>query len=434
MALAVGEAAGPAGVVPIIRPPRTGGARSPDHGGKRIGPTFDIPATASGASDTFRVMDHEVADGGRLVVPGTGAERLTDPEYLVNAAPGRVIRLLDSASSPAARFGAAVYRESMHLHRDAGGAARRETWEREAEARHDEDAHTRSVVARVMFKGLPRLKGAAAAGVRRHLLALGAARLGDRELSGRISAVSIPGEPPAQWGVDWSTGTEAGSSSAHVLYGHGGFVGGVATAVVGGRRCIVSGGGDRTVRVRDLGTGEPIGGPLTGETDKIASIATTMINDCPHAVTGGYDGALGLWDLTRREQVGEPLTGHRSMVTALATTMIGGCPHAVTTSEVDGSVRVWDLTTRRQVGDVPAPRGERAWSVAATMLAGRPHVVTGAEEGIVRVWGLTAPGQVGGELIGHTGTVCAMATGTLDGRPHVLTGGGYTDPTCACGT
>ncbi|MER6154063.1 hypothetical protein ABT147_00735 [Streptomyces sp. NPDC001868] len=70
---------------------------------------------------------------------------MVDPAFLVNADPGEVLGLVDTASGAAARLAGAVYRASAHLHRDA------EVW------------------------------------MRRQLLALDAARYGDRALAARSS-------------------------------------------------------------------------------------------------------------------------------------------------------------------------------------------------------------------------------------------------------
>ncbi|WP_280716228.1 hypothetical protein, partial [Kitasatospora sp. MAP5-34] len=132
----------------------------------------------------------------------------------MNAAPGEVLGLADAASGPAERLAAAVYRASARVHRDA------------------------------------------AAGVRRQVLALDAARYGDRELSARITAVAVDGEADARWGVDWAAGSAVSHRFRHTLTGHTGRVGSVAVAVVDGRPVAVTGSDDRTVRVWDLTTGE----------------------------------------------------------------------------------------------------------------------------------------------------------------------------------
>ncbi|WP_353356621.1 hypothetical protein [Mycobacterium sp.] len=67
-----------------------------------------------------------------LGVHGVGAgsagadEQLPDLGFLVNAVPGEVLGLVDATPGPAGRLAGAVYRASVHLHRDAGAGVRRQ--------------------------------------------------------------------------------------------------------------------------------------------------------------------------------------------------------------------------------------------------------------------------------------------------------------------
>ncbi|OKJ25820.1 hypothetical protein [Streptomyces sp. CB01580] len=175
-------------------------------------------------------------------------EWLADPEFLVTADPERVIALLDVASSPAARVGAAVYRVSAELHRAAG------------------------------------------AGVRRQLLALDAARYGERELSARIAAVVVEGEPAGRWSVEWSSGSRLDPRCRPTPNGCLGQTTAIATLVVDGRTLAVTGHYSGAVAVRDPVTGRQVGRqPMTGHTRRVSAVATTLLDGCPVAVTGGDD-------------------------------------------------------------------------------------------------------------------------------------------------
>ncbi|MFC9626949.1 hypothetical protein ACFTXM_45675 [Streptomyces sp. NPDC056930] len=172
-------------------------------------------------------------------------EWLADPEFLVTADPERVIALLDVASSPAARVGAAVYRVSAELHR---------------------------------------------AGVRRQLLALDTARYGERELSARIAAVVVEGEPAGRWSVEWSSGSRLDPRCRPTPNGCLGQTTAIATLVVDGRTLAVTGHYSGAVAVRDPVTGRQVGRqPMTGHTRRVSAVATTLLDGCPVAVTGGDD-------------------------------------------------------------------------------------------------------------------------------------------------
>jgi len=101
--------------------------------------------------------------------------RLADPGFLVNTGPDEVLGLVDAASGPAARLTGAVYRASARLHGDDTVGARQ-------------------------------------------LLALDAARYGDRQLSARITAVPVSGTD-AGWG-EWATGSMVDRRLGQSLTGH----------------------------------------------------------------------------------------------------------------------------------------------------------------------------------------------------------------------
>src|SRR5206468_10410877 len=71
----------------------------------------------------------------------------------------------------------------------------------------------------------------------------------------------------------------------------------VPVGVRQGRRVIISGGFDQTVRVWDLESGELALGPLTGHDDTVRAVAFGERFGQPVIVSGGYDGTVRVWDL-----------------------------------------------------------------------------------------------------------------------------------------
>ncbi|MEV8327684.1 hypothetical protein [Kitasatospora sp. NPDC056731] len=274
-------------------------------------------------------MSDDPSDARPHAEPAAPVGRLADPWFLVNADPGTVMALLDTAAGPAARLAASVYRASTDLHRDV------------------------------------------TAGVRRQLLALDAARYGDRELSARITAATVEGEPAAPWGVEWATGSQLDRSLRRIPTAHTDALLAVATAVVDGRPVVVTGGTDRDVRVWDLTTGQQIGQPLAAHTGQVGGVATAVVDGRPVALIGSGDRTVRVWDLTTGQQIGQPLAAHTGQVGGVATAVVDGRPVALIGSG-DRTVRVWDLTT--------------GW-------------------------------QIGQPLTGHAGTVSAVATAVVDARP-----------------
>ncbi|MGW2182898.1 hypothetical protein ACWCXX_33480, partial [Streptomyces sp. NPDC001732] len=233
---------------------------------------------------------------------------LADPGWLVNTDPERVLAVLGGAVGREEVLAAAVYRASAHLHRDAE------------------------------------------AGVRRQLLALDAARYGDRGLAALITVVPAENDPAARWGVDWATGSMVTPQLWHTLNGHTNGVRAVATAVVDSHTVAVIGSDEGTVRVWDLVIGQPVGEPLTGHISGVLAVATAVVDGRTVAVTGSWDETVRVWNLITGQGIGEPLTGHTDGVLAVATAVVGGRSVAVTGSW-DETVRVWNLVTGQGIGE-----------------------------------------------------------------------------------
>ncbi|MFD8788607.1 WD40 repeat domain-containing protein [Kitasatospora sp. NPDC059599] len=291
------------------------------------------------------------SDGPRREVAPTGA-RLTDPAWLVNADPEQVVAALDGAVGPEETAAAAVYRTSGHLHRESG------------------------------------------APVRRQLLALDAARHGDRELARSLAAVAV-GHQDADdpWAVQWATGTDVDSRLRHALPAPA-EVGVVATVVVADRGLAVVGCKDGSLHWWDPATGRKLGTVATGDTDAVRALATAVLGGRPVAVTGHAAGAVRVWDLAE----GEPLATYRgaedSWVNELATVPVEGRP-VVVSAGTDGVLRVWDLAAPTGSDELLTIRTGFAGALATVVADGRPVAVTGHNDGVVRRWDLTTGRELG---------------------------------------
>ncbi|SCE49771.1 WD domain-containing protein, G-beta repeat-containing protein, partial [Streptomyces sp. DvalAA-14] len=119
------------------------------------------------------------------------------------------------------------------------------------------------------------------------------------QLELQAASLGIPlTEPttPTGWHIHWTT---PGLLGAEILGTHTSPVRAVTTAVLDGRPVAVTGGGDGTVRIWDLASGQPVGEPLTGHNGSARAVATVVLNGRMVVVTGGgvVDGTVRVWDL-----------------------------------------------------------------------------------------------------------------------------------------
>ena len=194
------------------------------------------------------------------------------------------------------------------------------------------------------------------------------------------------------------------------LTGHAGSVNAVAFSRDG--RTLASGGHDGTVRLWDVATRRQFGGPLTGHTGAVVSVALSP--DGRTVASGGQDGTVRLRDQATRRPIGDPLTGHTNVVLSVAFSPDGT---TLASGGDDGTVRLWNVASRS--GIAPLRGGIRTTSIAFGR-DGRT-LASGGQDGTVRLWDVATRRQVGGPLTGHAGSVNAVAL-SRDGR--TLAGGG----------
>ena len=98
---------------------------------------------------------------------------------------------------------------------------------------------------------------------------------------------------------------------------------------------IVSG-GDKTVRLWDADTGQPIGAPLSGHDNTVLSVAFSP--DGRRIASGSFDNTVRVWDADTGQPIGPPLTGHTDWVTGVAFSPDGS---RIVSASHDKTLRVW---------------------------------------------------------------------------------------------
>ncbi|WP_186405081.1 WD40 repeat domain-containing protein [[Actinomadura] parvosata] len=278
----------------------------------------------------------------------------------------------------------------------------------------------------------------------------------------------MPSEGSAAWRLrpSWTSLLPKGVRSCPPLGsadGHTGWVASVVTTVLGGRPVALTGSGDHTVRVWDLATGDPVGGPLDLGAGSVEALAIGERQGRRVVVTGCYDATVHVWDLETRQEVMAPLEGHTGPVYAAATAVLDGRWVAVTGGGPE--VRVWDLETGDPVGrpftghtgyvgalavteltpghlvvvsggyraatrvsdlatglpvlDLPGPANLE--DVTTTVVDGRQVAVTcTSDDPTLQVWDLSTAERIGELFPQHLRTAHALATAVVDGRQVVV--------------
>ena len=163
---------------------------------------------------------------------------------------------------------------------------------------------------------------------------------------------------------------------------------------------IVSGGQDKTLRLWDMETLEPIG-ELLGHGDDVTSVAFN--NDGTRLVSGSYDHTLRLWDVDKLKPIGKPLPGHKEGVTNVAFSPDGA--HIASASH-DNTIRIWDTDTAQLIGSL-AGHKDSVTSVAYS--TDGLNIVSGSQDRTLRLWDTKSGKPIGKPFLGHDDTVWDVA-------------------------
>ncbi|MEV0439565.1 AAA family ATPase [Streptomyces spectabilis] len=204
-------------------------------------------------------------------------------------------------------------------------------------------------------------------------------------------------------------------------YGHPGPVTALACGTIGGLRVAAVAAGAE-VCLRDLTTGRVLRRVGTAH-GVVTGVAFARTSRRTVLVSVGADRAVRITGADG-EQTGPPLTGHTGRVDALAVGRLDGGPVAVT-GGVDHSIAVWDLTGRSLLGRHVSAHDAPVTGVALAAAAdGSATVVSCGDDRTVRLWHLTSEGLFPRGVVRQEGPVHSVALRPSVAGPVAVTVGG----------
>ncbi|MFZ4701720.1 MAG: NACHT and WD repeat domain-containing protein, partial [Candidatus Methylumidiphilus sp.] len=190
------------------------------------------------------------------------------------------------------------------------------------------------------------------------------------------------------------------------LQGHNSQVTG-AVFTPDGRR-IVSVSLDKTIRLWDAATGEPVGPSFPKQNEALASVAISP--DGKRIATGDSYKVIRIWNVITGELIGQPLSGHTEPVLSVAFSPDGS---TLVSSSGDTTLSLWNTTTGEKVGQRLEGHGGDVLSVAFSPDGLR--IVSGSVDMTLRIWDVATGSVIGKPLQGHEGYVTSVAF-SPDGR------------------
>jgi WD40 repeat protein len=173
-----------------------------------------------------------------------------------------------------------------------------------------------------------------------------------------------------------------------------------ALALTPDGRFLLSGSGDRAIKIWDCITGAKVGQFPSGHIQGITDLAVTP--DGIYAVSSSGDGGLKIWDW-QRQTLTQTCAGHTGSVNAIAITADGR--HVVSASS-DRAVRQWDIQTGKPLS-MPPPASTITSPLAITPDDRFVIACYGRDPTTLGVWDMHS-GELGHTLAGHSGDVTAV--------------------------
>ncbi|TFK74133.1 WD40 repeat-like protein, partial [Pluteus cervinus] len=196
------------------------------------------------------------------------------------------------------------------------------------------------------------------------------------------------------------------------LKGHSGCVTSVVYSPEG--KYIASGSGDKTIRIWDATTGQLVTSPLKEHSDLVTSVAYSP-DGGRYIASGSSDKTVRIWNATTGQPVMNPLGRHSDWVNSVVYSWDG---RHIASASYDKTVRIWDATTGQPVMNL-----QEGHSHSVNLIVYSPdgrQIASGSHDGTVRIWDATTGQPAINSLEGHSGSVYSVAY-SPDGQ-HIASG------------
>ena len=157
-----------------------------------------------------------------------------------------------------------------------------------------------------------------------------------------------------------------------------------AFLTVAGRRLVISGSQDASLKIWDGGTWKLCGEPPVNHTAEITALVAAEVSGVPLAITASRDGTVRLWELPSGTPSGDVLLQQDHAIHTLALGARGSRPLLIV-GDVRGKVQAYDLESREFDSVLLEPDNEFVRALWAGALDGHSVVVVGDSAGRIRV-------------------------------------------------
>ncbi|KAI0342500.1 WD40 repeat-like protein [Trametopsis cervina] len=165
--------------------------------------------------------------------------------------------------------------------------------------------------------------------------------------------------------------------------------------------CTIASAQGNRAHLWDAATGERIGEPLAGHSDRVRAI--TFSPNGRRLVSGSKDCTIKLWNTATGQPVGQPIQGHTGGVNSISCSPDG---KSIVSGSDDKTVRIWDAETQCLVHTLEG-HTDAVWSVACSP-DGRT-VASSSKDQTIRLWDLAMSSPSAITLTGHEGRVNSVA-------------------------